>query len=77
MISSDLVYVRWAIVVGHTKRQFQILNLLEVKFKLDLKKKTFYKFQNVLMDPEILKEKQIFLFFSMLFGIFASFQKII
>jgi hypothetical protein len=31
-------------------------------------------FQNVLMDPKILKEKQIFLYFSMSFGIFVSFQ---
>jgi hypothetical protein len=32
-------------------------------------------FQNVLMDPKILNEKQIFLFFLMCFGIFVSFQK--
>jgi hypothetical protein len=32
-------------------------------------------FQNVLVDPKILKEKQISLFFSMSFGIFMSFQK--
>jgi len=32
-------------------------------------------FQNVFMDRKILKEKQISLFFSMVFGIFASFQK--
>ncbi len=32
-------------------------------------------FQNVLMDPKKLKEKQISSFFSMSFGIFVSFQK--
>jgi len=32
-------------------------------------------FQNVSMDPKILKEKQIFLFFKMSFEIFVSFQK--
>jgi len=35
MISSKLVQVGWAIVVGNTKRQFQIANLLEVNFKLN------------------------------------------
>jgi hypothetical protein len=34
-------------------------------------------FQDVKMDFKILKEKQIFLFFSMSFGIFVSFQKIL
>jgi hypothetical protein len=32
-------------------------------------------FQDVIIDFKILKEKQIFLFFSMSFGIFVSFQK--
>jgi hypothetical protein len=32
-------------------------------------------FQNVLMDPKILKKKQISLFLSMSFDIFVSFQK--
>jgi hypothetical protein len=32
-------------------------------------------FLNVLMDPKMLKEKQISLFVSMFFGIFMSFQK--
>jgi hypothetical protein len=32
-------------------------------------------FQDVRMDPKILKEKQISLFFSMFFGIIGSFQK--
>jgi hypothetical protein len=32
-------------------------------------------FQNILMDLKILKEKQIYLFFSTFFGIFVSFQK--
>jgi hypothetical protein len=69
----------WAIVVGCTKRQFQIVNLLEVDFKLNLKKKKnslqVVMFQNVFMDPKILKEKQITLFLSMSFGIFVSFGK--
>ncbi len=67
----------WAIVVGCTKRQFQITNLLKVDSKSKLKKKKnilqVVMFQNVLMDPKILKGKQIF-FFSMSFGIFVSFQ---
>jgi hypothetical protein len=66
--------VRWAIVVG----QFETTNLLEVDSKFGF----FFKihilqvvmFQNVLMDPKVSKEKQIFLFFSMSFGIFVSFQ---
>jgi hypothetical protein len=32
-------------------------------------------FQNVFMDPKITKEKQIFFFLPMSFGIFVSFQK--
>jgi hypothetical protein len=32
-------------------------------------------FQNVFVDPKISKEKQIFFFFSMSFGIFVSFLK--
>jgi hypothetical protein len=32
-------------------------------------------FQNVLIDFKISKEKKIFLFFSMSFGIFVFFQK--
>jgi hypothetical protein len=35
----------WAIVVGHTKRQFQIANLLKVDSKLKfLQNNFFYKF---------------------------------
>jgi hypothetical protein len=67
----------WAIVVGCTKRQFQIVSLLEVSFKLEFLKINILQvvmFQNVFMDPKILKEKQIILFFSMSFGIFVSFQ---
>jgi hypothetical protein len=33
MISLELVYAGWAIVIGRTKRQFQITNLLKVDFK--------------------------------------------
>ncbi len=70
----------WAIIIGRIKKQFQTTNLLEVDSKL----KCFIKinilqvvmFQNVLMDPKILKEKQISLIFSMSFEIFVSFRKI-
>ncbi len=68
----------WAIVKGCTKRQFQIANQLEVNFKLDFKKKIILevvKFQNVLMDPNVLKKNQISLFFSISFGIILSFHK--
>ncbi len=34
-ISSKLVYVGWAIIIGCTKRQFQIAILLEVDSKLE------------------------------------------
>ncbi len=68
----------WAKVIGCTKRQFQTTNLLEVNSKLKFLKINILQvvmFQNVLMDPKILKEKQISFFFSMSFGIFVSFQK--
>jgi len=69
--------VGWAIVVGHTKRQFQIANLLEVDFKSKILKINILQvvmFQNVLMDLKISKDKQISLFFSISFGIFVSIQ---
>jgi hypothetical protein len=69
--------VRWVIVVGHTKSQFQIANLLEVDSKPEFLKINILQvimFQNVLMDPKISKEKQISLIFSMSFGIFVSFK---
>ncbi len=50
----------WAIIVGCTKRQFQIANLLEVDSKLEFLKLNILQvvmFQNVLMDPKILKKK--------------------
>jgi hypothetical protein len=68
--------VGWAIVVGHTKRQFQIANLLEVDFKSKILKINILQvvmFQNVLMDIKISKDKQIF-FFSIFLGIFVSIQ---
>jgi hypothetical protein len=50
-----------------TKRQFQTSNLLKVDSKLELFIYIYIlqvvMFQNVLMDPKILKEKQISLFF--------------
>ncbi len=69
--------MRRAIVVGHTKRQFQIANLLEVDFKSKILKINILQvvmFQNVLMDLKISKDKQISLFFSISFGIFVSIQ---
>jgi hypothetical protein len=66
--------VGWAIIVGRTKRQFQTTNLLKVNSKLNLTILQVAMFQNVLMDPKILKEKQISLFLSMSFGIFVFFQ---
>jgi hypothetical protein len=53
-------------IVGCTKRQFQTENLLEVNSKLEFLKLNILQvvmFQNVLMDPKILKKKQISLFF--------------
>ncbi len=67
----------WAKVVGHSKWQFQTTNLLEVDSETKILKINILQvamFQNVLMDPNISKEKQISLFFSMFFGIFVSFQ---
>ncbi len=62
MISSELVQVRWAIVVGRKKRQFQTANLLEVdpNSESSQKKNTLQvvMFQNVLMDLKISKEKK-------------------
>jgi hypothetical protein len=54
--------VGWVIIVGRTKREFQTTNLLEVNSKLEFFKINilqFIMFQNVFMDPKILKEKQI------------------
>ncbi len=50
----------WAIVVG---QQFHIANLLKVDSKLEFSKINILQvvmFQNVFMDPKILKEKQFF-----------------
>ncbi len=60
MISSELVQVGWAIAIGCTKRQFQTTNLLEVDFKpkfLNINILQVVMFQDVFMDPKILKEK--------------------
>ncbi len=59
----------WAIVVGHTKRQFQTTNLLKVDFKLEFFKINilqFAMFQNVFMDPKILEGNKSFYFFQCL-----------
>ncbi len=46
----------WAIVVGHTKRQFQIANLLKINTL------QVVMFQIVLMDIKILKEIYIYIY---------------
>jgi hypothetical protein len=55
----------------HTKRQFQIANLLKIDFKFQILILQVVMFQNVLMDLKISKEKQIPLLFSTSFGIFV------
>ncbi len=50
----------WAIIVRCTKRQDQTKNLLEVDSKLEPLKLNILQvvmFQNVFMDPKILKKK--------------------
>ncbi len=52
----------WAIIVDYTKKQFQTPNLLKVDSKSEFLKINILQvviFRNVLMDPKILKEKQI------------------
>jgi hypothetical protein len=61
--------VGWAIVVGHTKRQFQITNLLKVNFKPEFFKINilqFAMFQNVFMDSKISEVNKSFYFFQCL-----------
>jgi hypothetical protein len=41
----------WAIVIGHTKRQFQITNLLEVDSKLEFSKNKHITSCNVSKHP--------------------------
>jgi hypothetical protein len=43
--------VGWAIVVGHTKRQFQIANTLEVDSKLGILKNKHFTSCNVSKCP--------------------------
>ncbi len=51
MISLELVYVGWAIVVGRTKKQFQTTNLLEVNSKLVFFKNKHFTSCNVSKCP--------------------------
>ncbi len=43
--------MEWALVIGHTKRQFHITNLLEVDFKLELLKNKHFTSSNVSKCP--------------------------
>jgi hypothetical protein len=71
--------VGWAIVVGCTKKQFQIANLLKVDSKpksLKINILEVIMFQNVLMDLNILKEKQILFFFNVFWNLCVLSKKI-
>jgi hypothetical protein len=79
IISLELVLVGWVIVIGRTKRQFPIANLLKVNSKPFLKKKLFTSW-NVSKCPyrsSDIERKKNLLFFSMSFVIFVSFHKTI
>jgi hypothetical protein len=70
--------VGWVIVVGHTKRQFKIANLLKVAPKLESPKNKHFTSCNVSKCPygsQDIKRETNLLFFSMSFGIFVFFQK--
>ncbi len=72
----------WAIVIGHTERQFQTTNLLEVDSKPDFFKINILQvamFQNDFMDPpKISKKKQnkSLYFFQCLLESLCPFKKI-
>jgi hypothetical protein len=71
--------VGWAIVVGCTKKQFQTANLLKVDSKpksLKINILQVVMFQNVLMDLNILKEKQILFFFNVFWNLCVLSKKI-
>jgi hypothetical protein len=68
--------VGWAIIVGHTKKQFQIANLVEVNSKPEFFKNKHFTNCNVSKCHKILKEKQISLFFSMFLESLCSFKQI-
>ncbi len=68
----------WAIVVGHTKRQFQIANLLEINSKPEFAKNKHFTSCNVSKCPygsQDIKRETNLLLFAMFFGIFVFFQK--
>jgi hypothetical protein len=72
--------VGWVIVVGHTKRQFQIANLLKVDFRLESSKNKHFTSCNVSKCPygsQDIKRETNHFFFPMSFGIFVFFQKTI
>ncbi len=68
----------WVIVVGHTKRQFQIANLLKVDFRLESSKKKPFTSCNVSKCPygsqDIKRETNLF-FFSNIFWNLCVFSK--
>ncbi len=51
MILSKLVKAGWAIIIGHTNRQFQIANLLEVDFKPNFLQNKHFTSYNVSKCP--------------------------
>ncbi len=51
MISSRLVWVGWAIVIGRPKKQFQTINLLDVDSKLEFLKNKHFISCNVSKCP--------------------------
>ncbi len=70
----------WAILIGHTKRQFQIANVLEVNFKpIFFLNKHFTNvttcFKMFLWILSYRKKNKFQEIFSMSFGSFMSFQK--
>jgi hypothetical protein len=78
MFSLELVLVGWVIIIGRTKRQLQITNLLKVNSKPIFLKINILQVgisQNVLIDPQISKEKQVFYFFQCLLESLCPFKK--
>ncbi len=65
----------WVIVIGCTKKQFQIANLFEVNSKLEIlrtKHFTNVKFQNVLMGSQGIKRKiNLCIFFNVFWNLFV------
>jgi hypothetical protein len=65
--------VGWVIVVGHTKRQFQTANLLEVNFNQNLKKKKHFTSCNISKCPygslDIKRETNLLIFFNVFWNL--------